>query len=89
MQDNGSCSATKGLFTAYFHAEDNDGGWESEEEVDAVSEKETLLTWEWEGMQAKLRMRGDLGWHRHVNLTALDGSVVRLWNSNGGLRRRL
>lgn len=92
--DMGSCSATKGRFTAYFHVEDNGDGWEREEdeaakEVEAVREKQTPSMWVWERRGAKLRTSGDLEWYRHVDLTALDGSVGRLWDLNGGLRRRM
>lgn len=85
VADNGDLSVTKGRYTAYFHAE-VDGveieGEEAEESDGAFSDVDGEMTGtrEW--------MRGDLGWHRYVDLTALDGSVVRLWDGNGALRRR-
>ncbi|XP_008803397.2 uncharacterized protein LOC103716956 [Phoenix dactylifera] len=34
----------------------------------------------WEGLM--VRRRGDLGWYRYQDLTALNGSVVRLWDGD-------
>ncbi|CAL5064155.1 unnamed protein product [Urochloa decumbens] len=36
--------------------------------------------WEWEVREMAVRRRGDLGWYRHLDMAALDGSVVRLWD---------
>ncbi|KAL6656066.1 hypothetical protein ACP70R_006892 [Stipagrostis hirtigluma subsp. patula] len=35
--------------------------------------------WE-EEREMAVRRRGDLGWYRHLDMAALDGSVVRLWD---------
>ncbi|XP_062194123.1 uncharacterized protein LOC133897409 [Phragmites australis] len=47
----------------------------------------------WEEREMVVRLRGDLGWYRHLDMAALDGSVVRLWDgelaaSPRGRRRR-
>ena len=34
----------------------------------------------WEEREMAVRRRGDLGWYRHLDMAALDGSVVRLWD---------
>ncbi|RLN35688.1 uncharacterized protein C2845_PM03G35630 [Panicum miliaceum] len=34
----------------------------------------------WEEREMSVRRRGDLGWYRHLDMAALDGSVVRLWD---------
>ncbi|KAF8657806.1 hypothetical protein HU200_059967 [Digitaria exilis] len=34
----------------------------------------------WEEREMVVRRRGDLGWYRHIDMAALDGSVVRLWD---------
>ncbi|KAF8695391.1 hypothetical protein HU200_037624 [Digitaria exilis] len=34
----------------------------------------------WEEREMAVRRRGDLGWYRHIDMAALDGSVVRLWD---------
>ncbi|KAL5201737.1 hypothetical protein ABZP36_036091 [Zizania latifolia] len=39
-----------------------------------------LLTTPWEEREMAVRWRGDLGWYRHLDMSALDGSVVRLWD---------
>ncbi|KAL5206327.1 hypothetical protein ABZP36_034536 [Zizania latifolia] len=39
-----------------------------------------LLTTPWEEREMAVRRRGDLGWYRHLDMAALDGSVVRLWD---------
>ncbi|CAL5088169.1 unnamed protein product [Urochloa decumbens] len=36
--------------------------------------------WEWEEKEMAVRRSGDLGWYRHIDMAALDGSVVRLWD---------
>ncbi|GJM98715.1 hypothetical protein PR202_ga15746 [Eleusine coracana subsp. coracana] len=35
--------------------------------------------WE-EKREMAVRWRGDLGWYRHLDMSVLDGSVVRLWD---------
>ncbi|XP_038988096.1 uncharacterized protein LOC120112585 [Phoenix dactylifera] len=90
-------STPKARFTAYYDSCDrldveDDGDDEAEvdsgREVDGVSDGRAPLTapWEgfgWEGLM--VRRRGDLGWYRYQDLTALNGSVVRLWDGNGVL----
>ncbi|CAN6167069.1 unnamed protein product [Urochloa humidicola] len=51
--------------------------------------------WDWEEREMAVRRRSDLGWYRHLDMAALDGSVVRLWDggeltaaSTRGRRRR-
>ncbi|XP_010917423.1 uncharacterized protein [Elaeis guineensis] len=39
----------------------------------------------WEGLM--VGRRGDLGWYRYQDLTALNGSVVRLWETATSRRR--
>ncbi|PUZ70830.1 hypothetical protein GQ55_2G266800 [Panicum hallii var. hallii] len=34
----------------------------------------------WEEREMAVRRRGDLGWYRHLDMAALDGSVVRVWD---------
>lgn len=35
----------------------------------------------WEKREMAVRRRGDLGWYRHLDMAVLDGTVVRLWDS--------
>ncbi|XP_073100777.1 uncharacterized protein [Elaeis guineensis] len=87
----------KARFTAYYDSCDrfdveDDGDEETEvdggREVDGVGDGRVPLTapWEgfgwagWEGLM--VRRRGDLGWYRYQDLTALNGSVVRLWDGD-------
>ncbi|XP_040383698.1 uncharacterized protein LOC121055356 [Oryza brachyantha] len=42
-----------------------------------------LLATPWEEREMSVRRRGDLGWYRHLDMAALDGSVVRLWRGEG------
>ncbi|KAK1263106.1 hypothetical protein QJS04_geneDACA013557 [Acorus gramineus] len=74
--------STKGKFVAYYRCEDeeveadcweadwgSDGGdlfWRGRDEFGAVG---------WSGW------RGDLGWYGYQDLTALNGSVVQLWDA--------
>ncbi|KAF0913952.1 hypothetical protein E2562_025366 [Oryza meyeriana var. granulata] len=39
-----------------------------------------LMSTPWEEREMAVRRRGDLGWYRHLNMAAFDGSVVRLWD---------
>uniref|UniRef100_A0A0E0M1N6 Uncharacterized protein n=1 Tax=Oryza punctata TaxID=4537 RepID=A0A0E0M1N6_ORYPU len=39
-----------------------------------------LMATPWEEREMAVRRRGDLGWYRHLDMAALDGSVVRLWD---------
>lgn len=36
----------------------------------------------WEERELAVRRRSDLGWYRHIDMAALDGSVVRLWDGD-------
>ncbi|KAI0495061.1 hypothetical protein KFK09_025208 [Dendrobium nobile] len=74
-------SYTKGKFTAYLLAEEEiDGGDLCEEWVtDGFSSGMhclDCLDWGW---------KGDLGWYTYQDRTAINGSVVKLWDSS---RRR-
>uniref|UniRef100_A0A0D9XE36 Uncharacterized protein n=1 Tax=Leersia perrieri TaxID=77586 RepID=A0A0D9XE36_9ORYZ len=40
----------------------------------------SLMATPWEEREMAVRRRGDLGWYRHLDMAALDGSVVRLWD---------
>ncbi|KAG0503652.1 hypothetical protein HPP92_003724 [Vanilla planifolia] len=74
-------SLSKGRFTVYFLADDGSCGsdmgvrWSKEKQfggIDGVCDGRELdfLGWRW---------RGDLGWYRYQDRTAINGSVVRLW----------
>ncbi|KAK7363338.1 hypothetical protein VNO77_05478 [Canavalia gladiata] len=78
---------TKGKFTLYY-----------EEEIEKECESEETVTEEWEEIEGRrewwenwerlLRMKvgeNENGWHTCQDLTALNGSVVRLWD--GGFTR--
>ncbi|KAH0452258.1 hypothetical protein IEQ34_019557 [Dendrobium chrysotoxum] len=75
-------SCTRGKFTEYFLAEEEiDGGDLCEEWVtDGFSSGMhclDCLDWGW---------KGDLGWYTYQDRTAINGSVVKLWDSS---RRRV
>ncbi|CAD6219087.1 unnamed protein product [Miscanthus lutarioriparius] len=36
----------------------------------------------WEERELAVRRRSDLGWYRHIDMAALDGSIVRLWDGD-------
>nr|CAD1827280.1 unnamed protein product [Ananas comosus var. bracteatus] len=79
--------------------DDDVGGDNEEREVeadDAVSDgvngdsRKRLSKPSWAGDVPKwevpaLSGNGDLGWYRYQDMTALNGSVVRLWDGDGGL----
>ncbi|KAK1279598.1 hypothetical protein QJS04_geneDACA004862 [Acorus gramineus] len=78
---------TKGKLTVYYHCADEevevdgDGsdGWEVDRGFDGGDLR-------WKGREAFgavgwRRRRGDLGWYGYQDLTALNGSVVQLWNA--------
>ncbi|KAJ4908057.1 hypothetical protein Rs2_11715 [Raphanus sativus] len=90
MCDDG---VTKGKLTMYYEV-DVDGGRyvDREEELTAVNYYgggfgNSGEWWErWEGV---VRMRnGDDEWYRYVDLTVINGSVVRLWDDKRNPRNR-
>ncbi|KAK8941250.1 hypothetical protein KSP39_PZI010114 [Platanthera zijinensis] len=67
-------SLTKGRFTAYYIAEEENGGEECERGRNGVSASVRcfdLFNWE---------RKGDLGWYSYQDRTSINGSVVRLWD---------
>ncbi|XP_020574260.1 uncharacterized protein LOC110020480 [Phalaenopsis equestris] len=75
----GTESSTKGRFTAYFLAEDEThGGHEDEEWVPEGFSygADCWDCWDWE-------WSADLGWYGCQDRSAINGSVVKLWNSGG------
>ncbi|KAJ0261275.1 Transmembrane protein [Hirschfeldia incana] len=80
---------TKGKLTMYYEV-DVDGGWcvDKEGELTAVNYGGGLDDcgeW-WERWEKVLRMRnGDDEWYRYVDLTVINGSVVRLWDAKRNL----
>ncbi|THU51508.1 hypothetical protein C4D60_Mb06t31780 [Musa balbisiana] len=87
----------KARFTAYysaaaagsFHIEDDDDVDEEEEDEDEDVSNVGLRVraprdggWgmEWTAVMT----RGDLGWYRYQDMTALNGSVVKLWDARHG-----
>ncbi|CAE6112921.1 unnamed protein product [Arabidopsis arenosa] len=90
MYDDG---VTKGKLTMYYEVDvDVDGERCVDGELTAVSYGGGLGNcggeW-WEKWERVVRMRnGDDGWYRYVDLTVINGNVVRLWDdtraSNGG-----
>ncbi|CAA7030017.1 unnamed protein product [Microthlaspi erraticum] len=86
MCDDG---VTKGKLTMHYYEEDVDGGRraESDGELTTVNYGGGLGNcgeW-WEKWERVLKMRNgeDEGWYRYVDLTVINGSVVRLWDDNG------
>ncbi|RZR90841.1 hypothetical protein BHM03_00018839 [Ensete ventricosum] len=85
-------NAAKAPFTAYYHGPSRDGYGvveeddddEREDGVPGVGCRATAL---WDGLTARQR-RDDVGWYRHQDMTALNGSVVRLWDGSLTARRR-
>ncbi|XP_042380434.1 uncharacterized protein LOC121972881 [Zingiber officinale] len=60
----------------------------TEEDDSEVDERWRTAPWEgdwrWDGLLAAERQRWDLGWYRCLDMAALDGSVVRLWDGGSG-----
>lgn len=87
MCDDG---VTKGKLTMYYYEADVlDGGRcaDSDGELTTVNYGGGLGNcgewWErWERV-SKMRNGDDEGWYRYVDLTVINGSVVRLWDDNG------
>ncbi|KAL7136906.1 hypothetical protein ABFS83_10G061100 [Erythranthe nasuta] len=67
-----------------FRGDDGDESDDNQREVTAAAVSEKLdycprrRCGDWERAMVVMRM-GDLGWYRWQDMTALDGSVVRLW----------
>ncbi|TKY54386.1 hypothetical protein E2542_SST18793 [Spatholobus suberectus] len=75
--------ARKGKFTLYYEGDETE--CESDETV--TEERDGKLEW-WESWERLLRMRrgeNENGWYTCQDLTAFNGSVVRLWD--GGFTR--
>ncbi|XP_064983604.1 uncharacterized protein LOC135624060 [Musa acuminata AAA Group] len=92
-------SATKARFTAYYHGASCNGFGAVEEDechegedggargVECGVAAPWNQGWRWEGLT--VRRRWDLGWYRYQEMTALNGSVVRLWDgAESGLTAR-
>lgn len=67
-------------------ADDDDRGVETVVLRRTASEpgrrRRATAPWEWEQTtEMAARRRSDLGWYRHIDMAALDGSVVRLWDA--------
>ncbi|KAL6496448.1 hypothetical protein OROGR_029706 [Orobanche gracilis] len=77
----------KGKFSVYYKDDFKNRDEGGDDDSDGVCNggegaERAKLGWrccEWERTMV-VRM-GDLGWHRYQDLTVLDGSVVRLWDS--------
>ncbi|CAI9766608.1 unnamed protein product [Fraxinus pennsylvanica] len=73
--------STKGKFTLYYCDEEEcrtgEGGDNGGEAV--VNEKRGRWCDDWERMM--IVKMGDMGWYQYLDLTVLDGNVVRLWDS--------
>lgn len=90
-------SPPKARFMAYYDSCDwfdveDDGDEEAKVDggrgVDGIGDGTAPLAAPWEGFPWEGLMvwrRGDLGWYRYQDLTALNGSVVRLWDGDGVL----
>ncbi|KAL3532735.1 hypothetical protein ACH5RR_006256 [Cinchona calisaya] len=76
---------TSGKFTFYYdREEEEDNGDVDGDDGNVEGEKEYLLIDGWEVMM-RMRLGDQMGFYRYQDLTVLDGSVVRLWESR---RRR-
>ncbi|CAA7041752.1 unnamed protein product [Microthlaspi erraticum] len=75
---------TKGKITVYYE-EETDGGKDNDDgEVTDVSYGGGECGEWWEEWERVVRMRnGGDGWYRYVDLTVINGNVVRLWDANG------
>lgn len=77
----GALGSPRSRFTVVFNCEELpeacpvEGGEGAEEEEEESSGR----TWELRG-PLWTGVRGDLGWYRYQDRTAIDGSVVRLWD---------
>ncbi|CAI9780325.1 unnamed protein product [Fraxinus pennsylvanica] len=75
---------TKGKFTLYYDkdesrtGEGDDNGGRNDDGATA-NEKLGLCCDDWESMM--VMKIGGMGWYQYQDLTVLDGSVVRLWDS--------
>lgn len=85
-------SATKRRFKTYYDGS-SIGVTGMEGDYSEVEERSRTAPWEedwrWDGLLGAERQRWDLGWYRCLDMAALDGSVVRLWDGgNGSLTAR-
>ncbi|CAI9780326.1 unnamed protein product [Fraxinus pennsylvanica] len=72
--------STKGKFTLYYDKDESRTGEDGDNGDGATaSEKLGWCCDDWESMMV-MKM-GDMGWYQYQDLTVLDGSVVRLWDS--------
>ncbi|XP_074579607.1 uncharacterized protein LOC141836097 [Curcuma longa] len=83
----GEVSATKRRFKTYYDGS-SIGVTGTEEDHREVDERSRTAPWEedwrrWDGLLGAERQRWDLGWYRCLDMAALDGSVVRLWDGGG------
>ncbi|CAL1357421.1 unnamed protein product [Linum trigynum] len=70
---------TKGKFVAYYRQEVEVEVEEEEEQVGGGDNGGDGNAW-WE-TELRVRMgRGELGWYKYQDLTAINGNVVRLWD---------
>ncbi|XP_010503024.1 PREDICTED: uncharacterized protein LOC104780221 [Camelina sativa] len=75
---------TKGKLTVYYEEEIDGERDEDGEETTAVKYGGGESGEWWERWESVVKMRnGDEGWYRYVDLTVINGSVVRLWDANG------
>lgn len=76
---------TKGKLTVYYEEEIDGERDEDDGEITDVKYGgcESSGEW-WERWEKVVKMRnGDEGWYRYVDLTVINGNVVRLWDANG------
>ncbi|CAH8267283.1 unnamed protein product [Arabidopsis lyrata] len=75
---------TKGKLTVYYE-EMIDGEREEDDGETTVVKYGGGASGEWwERWERVVKMRnGDEGWYRYVDLTVINGNVVRLWDANG------
>lgn len=76
---------TRGKFTVYYEDEsEGEVAWEGGVDDGGVAEVGRGTGGDywcdnWEKVM-RMRIEGDMGWHRYQDLTVLDGNVVRLWD---------
>ncbi|VYS59191.1 unnamed protein product [Arabidopsis thaliana] len=75
---------TKGKLTVYYEEEIDGEREEDDGETTAVKYGGGESGEWWERWERVVKMRnGDEGWYRYVDLTVINGNVVRLWDANG------
>lgn len=79
---------TRGKFTVYYEDESEgevawEGGVDDDGDVAEVGRGTGGGYWcdNWEKVM-RMRVEGDMGWHRYQDLTVFDGNVVRLWDGS-------